>query len=272
MLRAPSVLKGPSLGPSIKSFQARPIRHARASHGLACEAAQRHHRTGATVGASLMNALSPAADQRSVSKAPELRALRPWSRLRVLASVEKEGVPRQEASAVMSIRERVAKLLRSKHRALFTATRHLFVFDQRDVAWLRARVHDPFHPDANSSWGMFNTGQKLLAWALSTSVVVVIVTGVLSWAQGREGGLPGAAVPLIGTLLAAHVCIAVVIPGTRPALHGMVFGSVRPSWAAKHHRAWLDTFEQQRSDGKANCPAARIRNGNRLGGNREPHE
>ena len=76
-------------------------------------------------------------------------------------------------------------------------------------------------------------------------MVLVIVTGVLSWSHGGEGGLHGAAVLLTGLLLAAHVFMAVVNPSTRPALHGMVFGRVRRSWAAQHHLAWLDSLEQQ---------------------------
>ena len=36
-----------------------------------------------------------------------------------------------------------------------------------------------------------------------------------------------------------HVFMAVVNPATRPALPGMVFGRMRRSWAARHHRAWL---------------------------------
>jgi formate dehydrogenase subunit gamma len=136
-------------------------------------------------------------------------------------------------------------LLFGKHRDLLAAAHRLFAFDRRDVAWVRARVRDPFHPDANPSWGMFNTGQKLVAWGLSTSVVLVIVTGVLSWSHGGEGGLHGAAVLLTGLLLAAHVFMAVVNPSTRHALRGMVFGRVRRSWAAQHHQAWLDSLEQR---------------------------
>jgi cytochrome b subunit of formate dehydrogenase len=76
------------------------------------------------------------------------------------------------------------------------------------------------------------------------------VTGVLSWSHGGEGGLHGAAVLLTGILLGAHVFMAVVNPATRPALHGMVLGSVRRSWAAEHHADWLKSLEQQRSDRK----------------------
>ena len=137
------------------------------------------------------------------------------------------------------------------------SARRLFLFDRRDAAWLRARVHDPFHPDANPSWGMFNTGQKILAWALGTSVVIVIVTGVLSWSHGGEGGLHGAAVLLTGLLLTAHVFMAVVNPSTRPALHGMVFGRVRHSWAAQASPC-LDRRTRGKTMSLMNGPTRRV--------------
>jgi cytochrome b subunit of formate dehydrogenase len=171
-------------------------------------------------------------------------------------------------AAVVMIAVGVAgALLFGVHRDVFHAAHELFVLDRRDAAWLRARIHDPFHPDANPSWGMFNTGQKLLAWALTGSVTVVVVTGVLSWSRGGEGGPHGAAVLLTGILLAAHVFMAVVNPRTRPALRGMVLGSVRRSWAAEHHRHWLETADQERS-----YPKRADRLLNHSGGDRERHE
>lgn len=140
----------------------------------------------------------------------------------------------------------VAALLFGQRRPLVSAARRLFLVDRRDLGWLRARLHDPFHPDANPSWGMFNAGQKLLAWAVSISVALVIATGIVSWSQGGEGGLHGAAVLLMGLLLGAHVFMAVVNPSTRHALHGMVFGRVSRSWALKHHRAWMEEVEGRR--------------------------
>jgi formate dehydrogenase subunit gamma len=136
-----------------------------------------------------------------------------------------------------------AALLFGQRHALTSVARRLFHVDRRDTAWLRARLHDPFHPDAHPSWGMFNAGQKLLAWAVTASVAIVIATGIVSWSQGGEGGLHGAAVLLTGLLLGAHIFMAVVNPSTRHALHGMVFGRVRRSWALKHHRAWMEELE-----------------------------
>ena len=147
-------------------------------------------------------------------------------------------------SAVAMIALGVAVALLVGHRrALASSARRLFVIDRRDTAWLRARLHDPFHPDADPSWGMFNAGQKLLAWAVTTALALVIATGIVSWSQGGEGGLHGAAVLLTGLLVGAHIFMAVVNPSTRHALHGMVFGRVHRSWALKHHRAWMEEFE-----------------------------
>jgi formate dehydrogenase subunit gamma len=92
---------------------------------------------------------------------------------------------------------------------------------------------------------MFNPGQKLLAWALTVSVTAVIVTGIQAWsAHVTEGSLHGAAVVLTALLLGAHLFMAIVNPATRPALAGMAFGRVRRSWAAEHHRGWLDDLDE----------------------------
>jgi formate dehydrogenase subunit gamma len=128
------------------------------------------------------------------------------------------------------------------HRALLSAAHQLFGFDKRDIGWLRSHVNHPFRRQAELASGMFNTGQKMLGWALALSVAAVIGTGILAWSAGGDGGggLHGSAVVVTFILLAAHVFMAVINPSTRPALPGMVFGRVRRSWAAKHHGEWLD--------------------------------
>jgi formate dehydrogenase subunit gamma len=131
------------------------------------------------------------------------------------------------------------------HRALLRAARRLFTFDRRDVDWMRSRVRHPLGTgDDGHDWGMFNTGQKVLAWAVTGSLAAVVVTGIQAAGSGGEGGLHGAAVVVLMVLLGAHVFMAVVNPATRPALAGMVFGRVRRSWAATHHAAWLRHVDQ----------------------------
>jgi formate dehydrogenase subunit gamma len=142
-----------------------------------------------------------------------------------------------------------AALLVGDSRALLGAARQLFGFDRRDVRWLRDRVRHPADRGREPAWGMFNPGQKLLAWALTTSVTAVVATGIQAWsAHTGEGGLHGAAVLLTALLLSAHVFMAVLNPATRPALAGMAFGRVPRSWAAAHHGAWLVDLEESAPD------------------------
>jgi formate dehydrogenase subunit gamma len=137
-----------------------------------------------------------------------------------------------------------AALLVGNSRALLRAARQLFGFQRRDVRWLGDRVRHPADRGREPAWGMFNPGQKLLAWALTASVTAVVATGIQAWsAHTGEGSLHGAAVLLTALLLSAHVFMAVLNPATRPALAGMAFGRVPRSWAAEHHGAWLDDLE-----------------------------
>jgi formate dehydrogenase gamma subunit len=142
-----------------------------------------------------------------------------------------------------------AALMFGDHRALLRAARQLVSFDRTDVAWALARVRHPLRRSDEHRWGMFNTGQKLLAWSVGVAMAAVIGTGIQSWSagggDGGEGGAHSAAVTLASVLLGAHVFMAVVNPTTRPALAGMVFGRVRRSWAAKHHSKWLDDVEKR---------------------------
>jgi hypothetical protein len=136
-------------------------------------------------------------------------------------------------------------LLFGQHRALLGAA-------QQQVRFRPARRRMSARPVTRSvpsgrrpELAMFDTGQKLSACALSGSMVLVIVTGVQSWSHGGAGPLHGVDVLLSRLLLAAHVFMAVLIPSTRPALHGKGFGRVRRSWDAYQHRGWLDSLERQ---------------------------
>ena len=147
------------------------------------------------------------------------------------------------ASVVLIFAGLVGALVFGDRVALLRAGHTLFVFDRADAAWLRERAHRPIGRHAHDQSGFFNAGQKLLAWMLSVTMIAVIATGIASWSSGGEGGLHGATVVLAAVLLAAHVFMAVLNPATRPALHGMVFGRVRRSWAAQHHAGWLASID-----------------------------
>lgn len=126
-------------------------------------------------------------------------------------------------------------------RALLRAAWRLFSVDRRDATWVRDHARHPLGGGTHGDYGMFNPAQKALAWALTVAVAVVIVTGIQAASAGGDegGGAHGAAVIVAAALLGAHIFMATLNPATNHALHGMVFGRVRRSWAAEHHGGWL---------------------------------
>lgn len=126
-------------------------------------------------------------------------------------------------------------------RALLRATWRLFSFDRRDVAWVRDHVRHPFGGGPHGEYGMFNPGQKVLAWALTGAVAAAIYTGVQALSAGGEdaAGPHATAVIVAMVLVGLHIFMAALNPATNPALLGMLTGRVRRSWAATHHGGWL---------------------------------
>ena len=124
-------------------------------------------------------------------------------------------------------------------RRLMSLARELFLLDATDRAWLAGTARHPFDRPAQPQWGMFNAGQKAMAWMLAASVTGLISTGLLALFAHTAGGLHALFAVSTAMLVGAHVFMAVVNPSTRHALHGMVFGRVRRAWAAQHHPRWL---------------------------------
>ena len=95
-------------------------------------------------------------------------------------------------------------------------------------------------------WGKFNLGQKGLAWMMLVSLAAIIVTGINSWHTGGDAAGPHSAAVFVAlVLLAVHVFMAVVNPVTRPALPGMIFGTVKRSWALHHHEQWVEDEDRR---------------------------
>ena len=126
-------------------------------------------------------------------------------------------------------------------RGLRRAARELLRIDRCDRAWLAAAIRHPLHPTEEPQWGMFNIGQKLMAWALTGSVAGLVASGLFALVSEGAGGLHAAFAVLTGTLVGAHVFMATVNPATRHAFNAMTHGRVRRSWAAAHHPRWLNS-------------------------------
>jgi formate dehydrogenase subunit gamma len=116
-----------------------------------------------------------------------------------------------------------------------------------DLAWLRAQM-TPWRRRDLPAQGKLNAGQKVNALLILILASVLTITGLHLW---RE---PGAFVALalhVGAFaawlptFAGHLFLALLNASTRPALRGMLLGTVRRDWARHHHQRWVDSVERE---------------------------
>jgi len=95
--------------------------------------------------------------------------------------------------------------------------------------------------------GKLNAGQKLNGLLTVGLTLALTVSGLWIWRH------PGALVPLAVhmvcfllwiPLFAGHLFLALVAPGTRPALRGILTGRVSRDWARGHHARWVAELEE----------------------------
>jgi formate dehydrogenase subunit gamma len=124
--------------------------------------------------------------------------------------------------------------LLGNRRALGRTRRDLERFTADDLRWLRRQP---------APQGRFNAGQKAHASVQAALAVLFTVSGALLWLGERNTDfrLPGTialhdvAMFAGGALVAGHIVMAFA---TRPALEGMLHGTVPADWAAEHHARW----------------------------------
>lgn len=122
-------------------------------------------------------------------------------------------------------------------RGLWRTAREIDAFDNDDLRWLSGRL---------APQGRFNAGQKLNAALTGATTVLFVVSGLLLWFGERDTRLRFASTVVLHdglffiafALLLGHLFLALVYPATRHALRGMIVGTVREDWAARHHAKW----------------------------------
>ena len=122
-------------------------------------------------------------------------------------------------------------------RALRVTAREFDLFDADDRRWLRGK---------RAPQGRFNAGQKAHAILQAAAALLFLISGTLLWLGERDTNLrlDGSIVLhdalTVGTVLlvAGHLYLALVHPSTRPALRGIVRGTVDSEWARRHHQKW----------------------------------
>jgi formate dehydrogenase subunit gamma len=144
------------------------------------------------------------------------------------------------------------------HPFIGVATALVFVFlylrvradnkmHEHDKAW-NAKVGEFLrgNKDAMPPAGKYNASQKRLFWAMSLSLLVLVVTGLVMWRPYFAGSFPVDAVRVAVLLHAVaafvmvlsvivHVYAAIWVQGT---LRAMTRGTVTKAWARQNHALW----------------------------------
>jgi formate dehydrogenase subunit gamma len=109
------------------------------------------------------------------------------------------------------------------------------------VAMIRHRIQLP-------EQGKFNAAEKLNFMMVMGTYPVFIVTGVLLWLPGIAfvSWVLHVGMALVATpLMLGHIYMALINPGTRVGLGGMISGYVDRQWAKHHYQRWYrENFEE----------------------------
>jgi formate dehydrogenase subunit gamma len=129
--------------------------------------------------------------------------------------------------------------------SMFIRFRSLNRITPTDREWLK-RVGDLVGGDSHDmpDQEKFNAGEKVLFWALSLSLLLMLLSGICIWRA--YFGLP---VTLVRFASVVHAVMGAVMIGlifghiyaaiwTRGTIHAMVYGTVSRAWAKHHHATW----------------------------------
>jgi formate dehydrogenase subunit gamma len=112
--------------------------------------------------------------------------------------------------------------------------------------------------------GKYNYGQKLVFWAMSICLAVLVVTGFMFWRPWFDGYVPiplqraavllhsiAAVVLVLATIV--HVYAAIWVRGT---IRAMTRGTVTDSWARQNHGLWHDEVTRGERPAASNTRSA----------------
>lgn len=143
-------------------------------------------------------------------------------------------------------------ILAARARVLLRTFGELERFDDDDRRWLaqiprRVTIGAKAPPQ-----GRFNAGQKLNTAVVAGLMVVSFITGFLLWLGERNTTYRFAGTIdvhddvmwILMVLVVGHLYMALINPYTRPALRGIVTGTVDRTWARRHHAKWVASEER----------------------------
>jgi formate dehydrogenase subunit gamma len=121
------------------------------------------------------------------------------------------------------------------------------VMNDADRAW-RAKMGDMLKGDKSGmpAVGKYNAGQKMVFWAMTISLVVLLITGLMFWRPYFDAyfgvGVARAAV-LLHSVAAVVLVISVIVHvyaaiWVKGSVRAMTRGTVTEGWAKANHALW----------------------------------
>jgi formate dehydrogenase subunit gamma len=133
------------------------------------------------------------------------------------------------------------------------------LWKSEDGTWL-ARFRDVLanEEDKVPEVGKYNAGQKLVFWSMSVLIVILILSGLVTWDQYffQYTTIEQKRVAVLVHAIAAVVIIGVWIVHfysafwVRGSIPGMIRGRVTGGWAWRHHRKWLRELVTRKANDK----------------------
>jgi formate dehydrogenase subunit gamma len=127
-------------------------------------------------------------------------------------------------------------------RALGVTARELRSLQTEDREWLRAVPARVFEHAPEPPAARFNAGQKVNFLGVCFLLATLYVSGVDTIIFGTDVnlifGVHKLATIALCVLVAGHLYMALLHRATRPALRGMLDGTVDREWAHRHHQRW----------------------------------
>lgn len=180
-------------------------------------------------------------------------ALGPGPVARIVALHETAGIVLLAAPTLVLLSGRTGETLRDLGEA--------FRWRHDDLRWLALQPLALVGLAAPPPAGKLNAGQKLNALLSMGLAGGLVVTGLWTW---REPGALAAWFAHLALALAwlpafaGHFWLAVLNPGTRHALRGMVLGRVDRDWALHHHPRWVaEVTGAEQSEAPSTAPPPR---------------
>ncbi|ATN32319.1 formate dehydrogenase subunit gamma [Rhizobium sp. ACO-34A] len=138
------------------------------------------------------------------------------------------------------------------------------LFAKTDLIWFR-KVNDVILNKHGEKLqiGKYNAGQKVLFWLIMTSILVLLVSGLMMWRAYFAHLFPiwvlrlailAHSVAGIGLILLilGHIYLAIWVRGS---IAGMATGYVSRAWVRQHHDRWYDELAAKEAAGSTDRKA-----------------